>query len=243
MRLLYSSSPGVCHTIPVAILVHRAASAQNPILSKTQSSPHSRYTGAGLDLARAQNRISVHWCNTSDCYNTDMATYAGIARAFIFLLSASWAGEKLSEEELRQLAATITGFGDDNVNPAGANAPNPGALYLSITRLALHPYGSRDAKSSNSGLRARGEDAYSNGTDAYSKGDDAYSNGTDAFSMGTDAYSKGTDAFSMGTSKVQAALKEAPQYRCKFCGHVFGSDGARPVCPECKKRSRSHFPV
>ena len=164
----------------------------------------------------------MHWCNTSDCYNTDMATYAGIARAFIFVLSASWVGEKLSEEELRQLAKTITEFGDDNVNRAGANAANPGALYLSITRLALHQYGSRDAKSSNSGLRARGADAYSNGTDAFSKG---------------------TDARSMGTSKVQVALTEAPQYRCKSCGHIFGSDGARPVCPECKSRSRSHFPV
>ena len=192
----------------------------------------------------------MHWCNTSDCYNTDMATYAGIARAFIFVLSASWVGEKLSEEELRQLAKTITEFGDDNVNRAGANAANPGALYLSITRLALHQYGSRDAKSSNSGLRARGADAYSNGTDAFSKGTDAFSKGTDAYSNGTDAYSKGTDAFSkgtdarsMGTSKVQVALTEAPQYRCKSCGHIFGSDGARPVCPECKSRSRSHFPV
>ena len=64
-----------------------------------------------------------------------------------------------------------------------------------------------------------------------------------AIPAGCSTNSKGADAFSMGTSKVQAALKEAPQYSCKFCGYIFGSDGARPICPECKKRSRSHFPV
>ena len=167
-----------------------------------------------MDLERAQNRIAVHWCRSSDCYSTDMADYAGIARAFIFVRRpALWDGEELSEEGLRQLAATITGFGDDNVNRAGANAPNPGALYLSITRLPLHKYGSRDAKSSNSGLRARGDDAYS----------------------------MGTSKFSMGTSKVQTALKAAPQYRCNPCGCRFGSNADHPRCPECKSRSSSQF--
>ena len=195
------------------------ATAQNPMLAKSAF----RYVGGALSLFLARARLSRHWSNASDCYNTDMVAYKDIARGVVLVLSARWEGEELSEEGLRRLSAEITGFGDDNVNIAGANAPNPGALYLSITCLPLHTRGSRNA---DSNLRAQGADAHSMGTSAYA--------------MGTSAYALGTDKHSMGTSKVKVALKAAPQYRCNRCvggRRPFGSNAKIPRCPACRSKS------